>query len=57
MKLFKFAADTLINAKSEEEAMEIFANNSWDFASTADVTEVCPDCLRDLQEGHHCPGM
>lgn len=39
MKTFIFTATTTIVAESLEAAQEIFANNSWDFASTAEIDE------------------
>ena len=44
MKTFKFTAVRRIDAESEEEALEMFANGSWDFAAEADVEEVCEVC-------------
>lgn len=35
MKRFKFYSETIIEAESEEEAKEKFADNSWDFAANA----------------------
>ena len=40
MKQFEFTATTTIEAKNEEEAKDIFANNSFDFASTAEIEEI-----------------
>ena len=39
MKTYKFTASTLIEAENEEKAKEEFTNNSFDFASTAKITE------------------
>ena len=40
MKTFKFTSVAYVEAETEEEAQEIFANNSWDFAADADCEEV-----------------
>lgn len=40
MKLYKFTADQLIVAENEQEAKDIFANESWDFAVQAEVEEI-----------------
>lgn len=37
-KFYKFKADRIIEAESLEKARDIFADESWDFASEADVT-------------------
>lgn len=38
-KFYKFKADRIIEAKSLKEAQDIFCDESWDFASDADVEE------------------
>lgn len=40
MKKYKFTAERIIEAESEEEAIEIFASNSFDFATEAECEEV-----------------
>jgi hypothetical protein len=40
MKTFRFYAESFIEAENEEEAMEIFANESFDFAGEAEIEEV-----------------
>ena len=40
MKTFKFTSVRHIDAETEEEAQDIFADESWNFAAEADVEEV-----------------
>ncbi len=40
MKTFRFTATREIEAKNEEEARDIFVNNSFDFAAEAECEEV-----------------
>ena len=40
MKKYKFVATTIIEANSEDVAKEIFANESYNFASMAEVEEL-----------------
>lgn len=47
MAYYKFVADTIIEADSEEEAVEMFCNNSYDFASTAECYPVCDQHLKE----------
>ena len=42
MKRFRIYAETFIEAETEEEAKEEFANNSFDFASQAKCEEILP---------------
>lgn len=37
---FEFVSKTIIEAKDEEEARELFANTSWDFAANAECNEI-----------------
>ena len=39
-KLYTFTASTIIEADNEEEAKQKFADNSFDFASEAEITDV-----------------
>lgn len=50
MKTFRFSADTYIEAKNEKEAKDKFADNSFDFASTAD----CEEVKGDIYEKTNC---
>lgn len=40
MKTFKFTSVSYIEAENEEEAMDKFADESWNFAANADCEEV-----------------
>ena len=40
MKRFKFYSETIIEAETEEEAKEKFADNSWDFAANAECEQI-----------------
>ena len=43
MKTYKFIAEAIIEAESEEKAKEKFVNNSFDFAANAEVEEIKVD--------------
>lgn len=43
-KLYKFVAERLIEAASEQEAKEKFANGSATFAADTNCYEACPAC-------------
>ena len=38
-KFFKFTADTIIEAENEEEAEELFVDESWELVENASVKE------------------
>ena len=40
MRNFQFTATKIIEAQSEEEAKQLFADSSWDFAAEADCVEL-----------------
>ena len=40
MNTYKFTATMMIETENEEKAKDIFANNSFDFASTTEVEEI-----------------
>ena len=46
-KIYRFRAERVIWAESQEEAEALFADNSFDFAGEADCEQVC--------ERHHLP--
>ena len=48
-KEFLFVAETIIEAKSEDIATDIFCDNSFDFAEKADCYEVCDKCCRHVK--------
>jgi hypothetical protein len=48
MKTFKFTAFRYIDAETSEKAQDIFANESLDFASEAEVEEVDPATLEPV---------
>jgi hypothetical protein len=49
MKLFLFTAQRYIEAATLEEAQDIFADESFDFAAEANVEEVDPDTRKPLE--------
>ncbi len=49
MKMFRFTATRYIEAETLEEAQDIFADESFDFAAEADVEEVDPDTRKPLE--------
>jgi hypothetical protein len=56
-KLYKFVAETFVEAENEDEAWDQFADNSWDFAAGAECDEACPRCLEALSgtlRTHRC---
>lgn len=44
-KLYMYVIGTLVEAENEEEAKEIYAENSWDIATSVECYEVCQKCL------------
>jgi len=49
MRMFRFYADRIIEAESLEDAEEVFASNSFDFASEAEVEEIDPKTHQPLE--------
>ena len=50
MKTYKFTSDQIVEANNEEEAKEIFADTSFDFASNAEVEQICATYFEPLLE-------
>ncbi len=49
MKMFLFTAQRYIEAETLEEAKDLFADGSFDFAAQAEVEEVDPNTLKPLE--------
>jgi hypothetical protein len=60
MKTFVFRAEHIIDAETEAEAREKFADNSWDFAASAECEEITtsspsePSASETLPEEQGC---
>ena len=54
MKTYKFTADKIIEAKNEEEAKNLFADNSFDFAADAEIEQVCSKHFEPFVGGKKC---
>lgn len=56
MKTYTFTATATIEAENEQEARNKFADNSFDFAASAEVIEKCAECgenMYSLIRAHH----
>lgn len=53
LKKFLFVADMCIEAATEEEALELFADDSYYLAENADCYEYCEKCDKPCMYRYH----